>query len=349
MASLQERYGNQKMLGKLIELFSKGGDTDVPVQLAHCDIIIDTDDHVSCNDSWTKIDQAFTGMMLGVNSLVDSPMSKVQKVSLDSIYDQYLKNAMPEYLVPRLPAVIPKIMMALRDKDMDVSSLAKVLSGDMALVGEVIRLANSAYYSRSRVYESLEQAICNIGFNGIRQLILSASLKPILSSETGHFTRISSRYLWDKSMYAGLLSDRVAKALGEDRFQAYLAGLTVQSGMTVLAKELDKNFCIMGAPHNRPYIDNLNRYVYEVSVRISKQWQFPEEVTHAISEQVTCKNPMTMSNLGQITYLSDKLAKLRLLVSNGHIEPFAGDVSKLIKGDMHDVYALCQKQLNVDD
>lgn len=349
MIDLQKRYGNQKMLGKLIEFFSRGRDTFAPEQLADFEKAIETNNHVGSEDSWNEVEQSFTGMMLGVNSLVDGPVSKIQKMSLDSIHDHYLKNDIPEYLVPRLPAVMPKVMMALRDKEMDANGLASVLSGDMSLVGDVIRLANSAYYRRSRAYESLEQAICNIGFNGIRQLILSASLKPILSSESGHFVRISSSYLWDKSMYAGLLSDRAAKALGENRFHAYLAGLSMQAGMAVLAKELDKNFGIMDAPRNREYIDDLNHYIYDISARICKQWQFPEEVINAISEQATCKNPLAMSKLGQITYLSDKLAKVRSLVSNGYMESHDSDISKLIKGDMRDVYILCQKQLSVEE
>jgi len=345
------------MLGKIIELF-RGALASHPTYVAQynktADINEDIDNETSCIElaydevSWTEIDQSFTGLMLGVNSLIDDSMCKAEKSMLDLIRERHLLYTIPEYMVPRLPTMIPKIMMELHDQDADANSLAKIMLGDMALVGEVISLANSAYYGRSRIYESLEQAICNIGFNGIRQMIFSAALKPILSTHTGHFTKISSRYIWDKSMYTGLLSDRIARSLGEDRFHAYLAGLILQSGMIVLTRELDKCFDAMEAPRNRRFFDALNRYSYDVSARIGKQWQFPEEVTSAIQEQATCDNPLQMSNLGQITYLCDKLAKARTLLANGHMKTFHGDVSKLIKGDMHNVYLRCYKQLNID-
>jgi len=337
------------MLGKLIEFFNKNTQETAPVQVDVHDKVIAIDEDVNnFFISWTEVEQSFTGMLLGVNSLIDVPMSKDEKLSLESINKQYIHNDSTEYQVPRLPAVIPKVLQALRDKKTDTNGLAKILSADMVLVSEVLRLANSVYYSRSRVYDSLEQAIVNIGFNGIRQLIVSAALKPILSSQSGHFSDITNRYLWDKSMNTGLLSDCVASTLGENRFHAYLAGLVVSSGMTVLSKEFDKCFDDNEVPNNRLFIDEVSRYTYKVSVGISKQWQFPEPVTNALQEQVDYDNPLEMSTLGRITYLSDKLVKISLLMANGHLDTFDGDVSKLIKGDMHDVYMHCQKQLGIN-
>jgi HD-like signal output (HDOD) protein len=338
------------MLGRLVEYFSKSSQVSTtPVPPAESDKVISLDEDADfLFDNWTEIEQSFMGMLLGVNSLVDGPMSKDEKLSLDSINKEYLLNNSADYQIPRLPAVIPKVLQLLRDKETDTSSLAKIVSADMVLVSEVIRLANSAYYNRSRPYDSLEQAIVNIGFNGIRQLIVSAALKPILSAESGRFSNITNRYLWDKSMTTALLNDCVANALGENRFYAYLSGLVVQSGMTVLSKELDNCFDDEEVPNNKLYIEEVSRYTYTLSAEISKQWQFPQTVTNTLQEQVSCENPLSMSNLGRITYLSDKLVKTHLLVSNGHAKTFDSDVSKLIQGDMHDVYLRCQEQLGIN-
>jgi hypothetical protein len=51
-----------------------------------------------------------------------------------------------------------------------------------------------------------------------------------------------------------------------------------------------------------------------------------------------------MSALGQITYLSDKMAKIISLKASGQLGGSSGDVSKLIKGDMHDAYMHGQKK-----
>jgi hypothetical protein len=55
-----------------------------------------------------------------------------------------------------------------------------------------------------------------------------------------------------------------------------------------------------------------------------------------------------MLTLGQITYLSDKIVKINAFKANGLRGSFNGDVSKLIKGEMHNAYLHCQKNLGVN-
>ena len=335
------------MLARLFDIFNKAPEAYVPVPASQHDevMVVATDDYEVV--SWLEIEQSFTGLLLGVNSLLDGAMSGVEKSSLASIYERYLSDAIPENLVPRLPAVIPKVMRALNDKQTDAAALAEIFSGDVVLVREVIRLANSPYYARSHTYDSLEQAIVNIGFNGVRQMIISVAMKPILSQNSGHFVNIASRYLWDKSMHSALLCDCVAKTLHEDRFHAYLAGLTLQTGMTVLIRELDADFDDMQAPLNMQFIDDINRYASEVSARISQQWQFPVPVTNALREQACSEEPMTMSNLGRIIFLSDKLAKVRILQANGYLEAFEDEMLLPPQDGMHQAYMHCLKKLGM--
>jgi len=296
--------------------------------------------------SWTKIDQTFIEMLLGIKSLFTCEMSDSEEASLLAIHEQYLQGSMPENRIPRLPGIIPKLMLALRDSDSSASDLAKLLSADVVLVSDVIRLANSAYYSRSQTYDSLEQAIVNIGFNGIRQITVSAAMKPILNTSSGHFASIATNHLWDKSMSACQVSDCAAKKLHEDRFHAYLASLTMQSGMTMLSRELDNHFTSETVPSDRSFVDQLNRYALEISCLISQQWKFPVAVTAALQEQVDNDDPAEMSRLGAIIFLSDKLAKIHLMTKNGYLKTADTDVTKRMPNAMARVFSDC---LNVLD
>jgi HD-like signal output (HDOD) protein len=339
------------VLTKLFKLFNKNTEVHRPIKVVQqkkTSTAVEKQLGDSHSTDWTEVEQSFTGMLLGVNSLLDGPMSKQEKLAIEAINKKYLQNSSVEYQIPRLPEVIPKVLQALRDKNIDPSNLANMLCEDMVLVKEVIRLANSVHYDRTRAYKSLEQATINIGFNGIRQLIISAALKPILTKQSGRFSNITNRYLWDKSMKTGLLSDSVAHTLGENRFFAYLAGLVVQSGMSVISKEFDKCFINNEVPNNRLFIDAVSRYTYKVSAGISQQWQFPEEVSCALEEQVIYDDPDEMTAIGKITYLSDKMVKINSLKANGQLGTASGDVSKLIKGDMRDAYIECQKKIGIN-
>ncbi len=335
------------MLTTLMKLFSNSSaDNRVLSAAAKREAVIAVEDNDNCI-SWIEIDRTFSEMLLGVRTLTSDMREELETSSLASIHEQYLQNDLPENLVPRLPAIVPKLMLALRGCDASATDLANLLSNDVVLVGQVLKLANSAYYSRLQIYESLEQAIVNIGFDGIRQIIVSAAMKPILNSSKGHFANIASTYLWDKSSHAGLLSDCAAKKLLEDRFHAYLASLTMQSGMTMLSRELDKHFSRENAPRDREFVDTLNSYALEISARISKQWQFPEAVSNALHEQLTADDPTKMSKLGAIIFLSDKLAKIQLLTRNGYLKTFDTDITKQMPAGMGRVFSDCVQKLDM--
>jgi len=297
------------------------------------------------SSNWEEIEQSFSAKLLGIHSMIYRPISRHEKSLIDLLDKRSHNMDSTDFHVPRLPTVIPKVLQVLRHKETDISSLSKMLSVDMVLVGEVIRLANSAYHNRSRVYESLDQAIINIGFDGIKQLVVTAALKPIICSQAGHFSNITNRYLWDKSINTSLLNDCVARSLNANRFNAYLAGLVVQSGMIVVSRELDQCYNGKESLNNRRFIDEISRYVYIFSAEISRQWQFPEAVSKALEEQLSCANPVNMSKLGRITFLSDKLVKVNLLKENGCSISFDDDLSNVITSDMYDVYNRCQKRI----
>ena len=334
------------MLSGFFNLFHKKPDVFVPVPVLHDVINVGANIDIYTGISWLEIDQLFTGMLININTITENPVSKSEKLTLEAIRKKYLSSNFSELHVPRLPSVIPKVMHALRDKNTDVTTLAKILSSDVSLVADVIRLANSAYFGRGITYDSLDQAIVNIGFNGIKQMVFSAAFKPILNNKSGYYSNYSSRYLWDKSVNAGLMNESAANTLRLERFHAYLAGLIAQSGMTLIIKELDTHFDGTESPSNMQFIDQLNRYALEVSISLSKQWQFPEQVTQALEEQVTFDKVRNMSKLGQITYYSDKLAKLKPILESENSKAQNFDMSKLMDEDMCRVFTKCQQRLN---
>ena len=65
-------------------------------------------------------------------------------------------------------------------------------------------------------------------------------------------------------------------------------------------------------------------------------------VTQALQEQLSFDDPMKMSNLGRITFMSEKITKIVPLMENGYIEPIDDEMMKKIFGDMYDVFIYCQ-------
>jgi HD-like signal output (HDOD) protein len=263
--------------------------------------------------SMKDIDTCFMGTLLGVNSLLDNDLNTTQKKSLLEIQALTSRENLSGNMVPRLPSVIPRIMMSIRNEKSTAQDLTDLISSDLTLVGEVIRLSNSACYRTGERVESLKQAIVKLGLNGIRQLVSSAVLKPILNPLQGKLSLVVSRRLWEKNQRAALAGNYLALQTGDDCFQAYLAGLLSQAGILVIIKHIDENFTHAPVPDSITFMHELDTLSKKITLQISRQWDMPTEITQALEEQLNDNAPAELSSMGQVCYIADKLAKTSLL------------------------------------
>lgn len=266
-----------------------------------------------------EIDDRFIGMLLGNSTLNDNELNPLEKKALDQIRHWTELEELPDNIVPRLPSIIPKIMSAIQNENSSAQDIADIISQDVSLVGEVIRLSNSAFYSTSCKVESLKQAIQKMGQNGIRQLISSAAFKPIMTANQGKMSALLSHILWEKNQKAAMAGNLTALTTGNDRFHAYLAGLFSQCGLLVIAKQLEQSFNQSNIPQSRQFMHELDTLSKMITAQIGRQWEMPEEIILALHEQLNEEAPNGISSLGQVGYVADRLAKISLLEEKNNL------------------------------
>lgn len=189
-------------------------------------------------------------------------------------------------LLPRLPAVLPQLLRLMRRENLSSRELVDLLSRDPSLVGELMRMANSAMYRPEREITDLASAVMVIGHEGLNQVVLRVTLRPIFNQDRqGRFSRQAGTLLWDLGERCALAAMRLSPP-GDERFPAYLAGLGAQVGMMALLRVLD------GLPvGQRPALDRegLHRQLLpmscEWSARIVTHWGFPSRVAEALTQR----------------------------------------------------------------
>jgi HDOD domain len=81
---------------------------------------------------------------------------------------------------PRRPNLLPQLMRAINDDDISRRQLSAIIARDPALVGSLLKMANSAFYRvSSRQVESIERAVVMLGSDGLRSLVAAALMQPI--------------------------------------------------------------------------------------------------------------------------------------------------------------------------
>ena len=104
--------------------------------------------------------------------------------------------------LPALPEVLTRLDRMLRDPDVDLRAVAEIAGTDAVLAGQIVRMANSAYYSRGgSPVTGLASAIHRLGLRALRGLVYAMALPRAFKG--GNFP---ARLLWRHSLAVAALS-----------------------------------------------------------------------------------------------------------------------------------------------
>ena len=136
--------------------------------------------------------------------------------------------------LPSLPRIYSALQEALRNDQITVSEVARLVATDSAIAARVLQLVNSAFFRLARRITNIEQAISYLGFTAIRNVAASVELFAQWGAESrGPLDpeRLQSHVL----AVAAAASALTAKTPIAD--DTLLAGLLHDIGYWVLAQE----------------------------------------------------------------------------------------------------------------
>jgi HD-like signal output (HDOD) protein len=223
-------------------------------------------------------------------------------------------------LVRRMPGLIPQLLQSLRSENFSGAALSRTISSDVVLVAAVIRLANSCYQGTGATVTSVEQAVILIGQEGLRQLITTVAFRPIVDVHSGFYVRRLAPILWEHSERCAVAARALAPGLGIEPFDAFLAALLQNVGLTVALRTMDQ--VTRGEPRlgSGVFWAQLSRATRTLGVSIAREWHFPDSVVRALAEQGGMRKGVAMSPLGRLLMLADYLGKVRMLAEQGLVE-----------------------------
>jgi HD-like signal output (HDOD) protein len=78
--------------------------------------------------------------------------------------------------LPSLPSVYAALQNIVKDENMTLSDVAKIVSADSALAARVLQIVNSAFFRLARRISNIEQAVSYLGFKAIRNLAMAVEI-----------------------------------------------------------------------------------------------------------------------------------------------------------------------------
>ncbi len=140
------------------------------------------------------------------------------------------------YEIPAFPQVIIRLGKVAEDPDSNSTDLAEVMDKDQALSAKVLRLVNSAFYSLASPVSSLRHAITLIGFNSIRSLAMSVSVRGMFPGDSDP---IGQSAFWEHSLVVGSTCRVIAERNGlQEKDELFTAGLMHDIGILIARQHL---------------------------------------------------------------------------------------------------------------
>ncbi|WP_428625369.1 HDOD domain-containing protein [Sedimenticola sp.] len=174
--------------------------------------------------------------------------------------------------LPTLPAISLEALLVVNDAGSSMADVAKIISKDTSMAARLVRYANSPLYRGVNVVSSVKAAITRIGFDAVKNAILSLAMRDVFTTA---FKPIQSRMemLWKHSVDVAAKATLLAAHFPHlNKDEAMLAGLIHDVGaIPVLIKAAEYPVLLEKE-------ENLDRVIDRLHMPIGKfmlsRWNF---------------------------------------------------------------------------
>jgi putative nucleotidyltransferase with HDIG domain len=269
----------------------------------------------------------FFSCKLGLNLL--NWESHIDPISAPSIDDEIIlekpsKNQIAKTIdtLRAVPQIVLKVIRMIQDEKSHMSVVAKEMRQDQVISAKVLRMCNSAYFSRNRSVDSIDRALILLGEKQVLKLILSSAFEDFLSN-SGQGYSICKGGLFYHAIGTAMVSEKLAGltgAIAPDT--AYTAGLLHDIGKVVLDQYTGNAYPYF---YRRTQLEGeelimVEREAFgishdEVGELLARQWSLPDSIADVIRNHHCPENASDNVGLAHIVYLAD-LIMSRIMV--GH-------------------------------
>ena len=216
--------------------------------------------------------------------------------------------------LPVLPSIATMVMRELTRPETSAEQVADIIRQDAAIAAGVLKVANSIVYKRRVATSTLEAAIVRLGYQLVRDLVISLSTRSMFRT-----TDSADQQLWDHAIATALAAKVVAvETRRTNPDEAFVAGLLHDVGKIVLKNENRDRFLGAAkrvAKENMPS-STAERYAFSfhhgtVGGILMMEWNLPQEMANAIYWHHDLENPENIpfrsQNLTWVTSLANSV------------------------------------------
>jgi HD-like signal output (HDOD) protein len=195
-----------------------------------------------------------------------------------------LKRLESGYSLPVLSLVAIRLVELASDEDCSVNDLVSLIEKDPSLAIRLLKIANSAFFRTAEPATTLRQAVIRIGFQQLRIMALSLSLRDTFPM--GKVGGFDYERFWRASLYRALMAKSLAEQIGTcNPEEAFVAGLTLGIGFLIFFNMFIKD----SGEKIEPELNSLEKLLAwehekfgvnhrQIGAAALRYWKFPDSI-----------------------------------------------------------------------
>lgn len=216
--------------------------------------------------------------------------------------------------LPTLPSTVFEAVRLLDEPETTTDRIISSLQLDQAVVSKLLRMANSSFYGFRGRISNISQALRLLGFDAVKNAILSISILDIFSGGAKE-KRFDPHKFWLHAIGTGVISQVIAKKLKNHQVNNFfIAGLLHDIGKLAIIKLFPDDFLqiLKKVEKEDLFMIDGERALLEVDhthigYEMAKKWYLPEEIQEAIGLHHCPGNAEKNRVLSATIHLSDCL------------------------------------------
>ncbi|AXS78928.1 HDOD domain-containing protein [Dechloromonas sp. HYN0024] len=213
-----------------------------------------------------------------------------------------------EITFPTFLDITFQVRAALKDPNLNVEQLSKLVGAEPLMSAKIIRMANSVAMNPSgREIADVKSAIVRVGMEAVRTVSFAVAMEQLLKSKQMQPFENLSHMLWEHTSHVAalcrVLARKMAKINGDE---AMFAGLVHDLGV----------FYLMSRAANFPELTNDKVELHGLLVgwhdnighALLSAMGLPESVLEAVRDHETEREVKAIDNLSNVLYIANKIA-----------------------------------------
>jgi putative nucleotidyltransferase with HDIG domain len=240
----------------------------------------------------------------------------------DTIVERPSREQLDEVInsVRAVPQIVLKVIRMIQDEKSCMAEVAREVRQDQIISAKILRMCNSAYFSRNGEIDSIDRALALLGEKQILRSIISASFMDLFSSKNMGYS-LCKGGLFYHAVGTALLSEKLAsltKIVAPDL--AYTAGLLHDIGKIALDQCMSDAYPFFyrrtqleGDELTAVESDAFGITHEQVGEELAHRWSLPSSIMDVVRHHHCPEEASVNVELAHLVYLAD-LIMSRFLV-----------------------------------